>query len=88
MIQTWQVTQRVSFPKKLFSGCAPKFSDVIVELRDDLDATASTNSIRAAHPSPVFACPRCGHVGESAGPHVRVRAMILSLIRFGIAVLL
>lgn len=38
MVQTWQVTQRVSFPKILFSGCAPKFSDAIVELRDDLDA--------------------------------------------------
>src|ERR1035441_11581 len=28
---------------------------------------------------------RCGHVGEGAEPHVTVRAMILSLVRFGIA---
>jgi hypothetical protein len=34
---------------------------------------------------PVLRCPRCGHVGEGADPHVSVRAMILSLSRFGIA---
>src|SRR5580700_9064822 len=36
MVQTWQVTQTVSFPKLLFSGCAPKFSDAIVELHGDI----------------------------------------------------
>ena len=34
---------------------------------------------------PVLRCPRCGHVGEGAEPRVSVRAMILSLLRFGIA---
>jgi len=34
---------------------------------------------------PIFRCTRCGHVGEGAEPHISVRAMILSLSRFGIA---
>jgi len=32
-----------------------------------------------------FKCAKCGYVGEGAEPHVSVRAMILSVIRFGIA---
>ena len=32
---------------------------------------------------PVIRCSRCGHVGEAAEPDVSVRAMILSLGRFG-----
>jgi hypothetical protein len=35
--------------------------------------------------APVIRCPQCGHVGEAAEPHVTLRAMILSLGRFGIA---
>jgi hypothetical protein len=35
--------------------------------------------------TPVFKCPHCGHVGEGGQPHVSVRAMLLSLVRFGIA---
>jgi len=34
---------------------------------------------------PVIRCRLCGHVGEAAEPRVTVRAMILSLGRFGIA---
>ena len=33
---------------------------------------------------PVFKCRKCGHISEGAGPHVSVRAMILSVIRFDI----
>jgi hypothetical protein len=59
--------------------------DVLIELRDDLDAMLqrirADRHIRLA----VFRCSECGHVGEGAAPHVSVRAMILSLIRFGIA---
>ena len=36
-------------------------------------------------PPRVITCPHCGHVGEAAEPDVTVRAMILSLGRFGIA---
>src|ERR1039458_340856 len=32
----------------------------------------------------VLKCPQCGHVGEGVEPHVSVRAMTLSLLRFGI----
>ena len=59
--------------------------DAIVKLRDELDEVLqrirSTRHVR----SPIFKCPKCGYVGEGAEPHVSVRAMILSLIRFGIA---
>ena len=36
------------------------------------------------HTKVQFKCSKCGHVGEGE-PHVSVRAMILSVIRFGIA---
>jgi hypothetical protein len=59
--------------------------DAIVKLRDYLGAMLrrirSERRIRSA----VFKCSRCGCVGEGADPRVSVRAMILSLRRFGIA---
>jgi hypothetical protein len=81
--------QRVWFPEmieKLRSQWRQDLSfDAIVELRDELDAMLQQiRSERHIRP-PVFKCPRCGHVGEGADPHVSVRAMILSLVRFGIA---
>jgi hypothetical protein len=81
--------QRVWFPEmieRLRSHWRPGMShDSLVGLRDDLDAMLqrirSERHIRRA----VFRCRECGHVGEGAEPHVSVRAMILSLARFGIA---
>jgi hypothetical protein len=59
--------------------------EAIVKLRDDLDAMLQRiRSERHIRP-PVLKCPKCGHVGEGAEPHVSVRGMILSVIRFGIA---
>ena len=65
---------------------APEQSgDALVGLRDELDAMLQRiRSERQIHPA-VLGCPVRGHVGEGAEPHVSVRAMILSLIRFGIA---
>jgi len=81
--------QRVWFPEmieKLRSQWRQDLSfDAIVELRDELDAMLQQiRSERHIRP-PVFKCPKCGYVGEGADPHVSVRAMILSLVRFGIA---
>jgi hypothetical protein len=81
--------QRVWFPEmieKLRSQWRQDLSfDAIVELRDELDAMLQQiRSERHIRP-PVFKCPKCGHVGEGADAHVSVRAMILSLVRFGIA---
>jgi hypothetical protein len=57
----------------------------LIELRNELDAMLHRiRSERRLRP-PVFKCPHCGHVGEGAEPDVSVRAMILSLGRFGIA---
>ena len=83
--------QRVWFPEmveRLRSQWHQGMSfDAIVNLRDELDAMLrrirSERHIRVR--APVFKCPKCGYVGEGAEPHVSVRAMILSLIRFGIA---
>jgi hypothetical protein len=59
--------------------------EATIELRDELDAMLqrirSERHIRTA----VFRCPHCGLVGEGAQPHVSIRAMLLSLVRFGIA---
>jgi hypothetical protein len=74
MIEILRTRWRVSLP-----------FEALIELRDELDAML--HRIRAEHHirPPVISCPRCGHVGEAAEPDVTVRAMILSLGRFGIA---
>src|SRR5215467_12101699 len=59
--------------------------EAIVELRNKLDATLQRIRSERQIRSPLLKCPRCGHVGEAAEPHVSVRVMILSLNRFGIA---
>ena len=46
-----------------------------------LQRIRSERRIRSA----VSKCSRCGYVGAGADPHVSVRAMILTLGRFGIA---
>ena len=81
--------QRVWFPEmieRLRSQWRQGISyDSLIGLCDDLDAMLQRiRSDRHIRP-PVFRCPECGHVGEGAEPHVSVRAMILSLTRFGIA---
>jgi len=59
--------------------------EATVELRDELDAMLQRIRSERHIRSPVFKCPHCGHVGEGAQPHVSVRAIFLSLLRFGIA---
>src|ERR1700689_3438493 len=59
--------------------------EATIELRDGLDARLQRLRSERHIRSPVFKCPHCGHVGEGAHPHVSVRAMLLSLVRFGIA---
>jgi len=59
--------------------------EATIELRDGLDAMLQRIRSERHIRTPVFKCPQCGHVGEGALPHVSVRAMLLSLMRFGIA---
>jgi len=59
--------------------------DAIVELRDDLDAMLQRIRSERRIRSAVFKRSRCGYVGEGADPRGSVRALILSLGRFGIA---
>lgn len=57
----------------------------LIELRDRLDAMLqSIRSERGILP-PVMTCLSCGSTGHASPPRVSVRAMILSLARFGIA---
>ena len=57
----------------------------LIELRHRLDAMLqSIRSERGILPA-VMTCPRCGSKGHAAPPRVSVRAVILSLGRFGIA---
>jgi hypothetical protein len=58
--------------------------EAIISLRDDLDTRLQRIRSEANIRSPVFRCRDCGYVGPAATPHVSVRAMILSLKRFGI----
>jgi hypothetical protein len=80
--------QRVWFPEmieRLRSQWQPGMPfEAIVELRDDLDAMLQRIRFERHIRPPVLRCPRCGHVGEGVEPHVSVRAMTLSLLRFGI----
>jgi hypothetical protein len=59
----------------------------LIQLSNDLDAMLhrirSERNIR----TPVIRCSRCGHTGPAAEPEVSVRATILALGRFGIALL-
>jgi hypothetical protein len=81
--------QRVWFQEmieRLRSQWRPEMSfEAIVELRDEMDATLQWIRTERKICSPVFRCRRCGYVGPGAEPNVSVRAMILSLNRFGIA---
>ena len=81
--------QRVWFPeitRQLRSQWHQGMSlDAIVELRDELDAMLQRIRSERRIRSAVFRCSRCGYVGEGTDPRVSVRAMILSLGRFGIA---
>jgi hypothetical protein len=81
--------QRVWFPEMMErlrdQGRPDMPFEVIISLRDDLDAMLQQIRSEGNIGSPTFRCPHCGHVGPAATPHVSVRAMILSLKRFGIA---
>jgi hypothetical protein len=81
--------QRVGFPEMieaLRSEWRQGMSfEATVELRDELDAMLQLIRSERHIRSPVFKCPHWGHVGEGAQPHVSVRPMLLSLVRFGIA---
>ena len=59
--------------------------EATIEVRDCLDAMLQRIRSEWHIRTRVFKCPHCGHVGEGAQPHVSVRAMLLSLERFGIA---
>jgi hypothetical protein len=78
---------RVWFPEmieRLRSQWRPGLSfDAVVKLRSDLDSMLQRIRSERQIRSPVLRCPRCGNVAEGANPHLSVRAMILSLTRFG-----
>src|ERR1019366_5285787 len=59
--------------------------DALISLRDELDAMLQRLRLEGNIGSPVFMCRDCGYVGPAAMPHVSVRAMVLSLARFGVA---
>ena len=56
----------------------------LIRLRDELDEMLQQIRTEREIRPPVVRCPKCGHIGEGAAPHVSVRAMILSVIRFDI----
>src|ERR1017187_4760238 len=60
-------------------------SAALIELRDELDTMLHRIRAERHIRPPVIKCPRCGHVGEAAEPDVTVRAVILSVGRFGMA---
>jgi len=83
-------SQRVWFPEMLakLQGQwqeAMSFGELI-ELCDALDAMLHQIRSERHIRSPLFTCPKCGRRGPMAEPRVSVRAMILALGRFGIAI--
>ena len=81
--------QRTWFPEMLEILRARWHVDLpfaeLIELRDELDTMLHRIRAERHIRPPVIRCPQCGHVGEAAEPDVSVRAMILSLRRFGMA---
>lgn len=59
--------------------------EAMVALRDELDTMLQRIRFDGNITSPVVRCPECRHRGPGPAPHLSVRAMILSLARFGIA---
>jgi hypothetical protein len=57
----------------------------LIGLRSELDTMLHRIRSERHIRLPIIRCRRCGYVGEAAEPDVTVRAMILSLARFGIA---
>jgi hypothetical protein len=58
--------------------------DELIRLRDELDEMLQQIRAERRICPPVVKCHKCGQIGEGAAPHVSVRAMILSVIRFDI----
>jgi len=56
----------------------------LIRLRDELDEMLQQIRAERQIRPPVVKCPKCGHIAVGAAPHVSVRAMILSVIRFDI----
>jgi hypothetical protein len=56
----------------------------LIRLRDELDEMLQQIRAERLIRPQVVRCPKCGHIGEGAAPHVSVRSMILSVIRFDI----
>ena len=81
--------QRTWFPEMLEILRARWHVDLpfaeLIELRDELDTMLHRIRAERHIRPPIIRCPQCGHVGEAAEPDVSVRAMILSLRRFGMA---
>lgn len=81
--------QRVWFPEMvelLRSGWRDRMDfPAIIELRDMLDTMLPQIRSDRTVRTPIFTCPACGMTGPAAEPRITVRAMILSLARFGIA---
>ena len=57
----------------------------LIALAGELDTMLHCSRSERHIRPPVIRCPRCGRIGEAGEPDVTVRAMILSLGRFGIA---
>ena len=81
--------QRVWFPEMLARlRCEWDYAmlfPALIDLRDRLDAMLQQIRSERHTVSPVVRCPKCGTARPSAEPHVSVRALILTLGRFGIA---
>jgi hypothetical protein len=58
--------------------------DAIVELRDRMEAMLQRIRKEQGFRADALRCRRCGKVSSGAEPHVSVRSMILSLLRFDI----
>jgi hypothetical protein len=57
----------------------------LIELRDRQDAMLQLLRSERNILSPIMRCPKCHEEGRMAPPKVSVRALILTLARFGIA---
>jgi len=80
---------RVWFPEMVECSCSHWHQgislDVMVELRDDMDAMSQRIRSERRIRSALIKCSRCAYVGAGTDSHVSLRAMILSLGRFRIA---
>jgi hypothetical protein len=80
--RTWFPEMVVRLQSKWHDGLS---MPALISLRNELDGMLRRIRTSRNIQKPIITCRRCGTTGPAAEPRVSVRALILAVVRFGIA---